>query len=227
MNAIARFRLMAGLFMLLLGRIATPAHAALIGVVNASFESPPLLNGHFTAQPDGTTAVPGWMIDGGIAGVWNPTVSDFSVPIPDGEQIALSNGGAIQQVLGSTLTADTIYTLQVEIGRRINYGFPGYEIGLYAGGQLLANDNSSIDPVQNSFQTLTLTYEASAGNPLLGQLLEIRIRSFGDQVNFDNVRLDSDAIVSAVPEPAALVSWCALSLFGLIARITGCRVAKH
>ncbi len=47
-------------------------------------------------------------------------------------------------------------------------------------------------------------YTALAGDPQIGQALEIRLSSVGVQTNFDNVQLDAMTI-SDVPEPATLL----------------------
>jgi hypothetical protein len=70
-------------------------------------------------------------------------------------------------------------------------------VQLWAGGELLAEE-SSLTPAAGTFDTSVVTYLASAGSPLLGQPLEIRLVSSGNQINFDDVRLD------AIPEPGTL-----------------------
>jgi hypothetical protein len=175
--------------------VAIPVSAAPVPIFNPSFESP--------ALPDGgsNVAITDWTTVG--SGAFNPMAGvHYTGPgATDGVQVAYSNGGSISQVLGATLTANTLYALQVDVGDRLDAPFPGYTIGLFAGGNLLAQDSSSLAP-NDGFLTSTTTYLASPGDASLGQSLEIRLSSPGIQVNFDNVRLDATAV--AIPEPSSL-----------------------
>ena len=79
-------------------------------------------------------------------------------------------------------------------------GTPNFEVQLRAGGTVLASETqSTLAIVPGSFTTANVTYSALAGDPLLGQPLEIFLQSGGVQTNFDNVRLQ------VVPERAAVV----------------------
>src|SRR5262249_15473458 len=103
---------------------------------------------------------------------------------------------------------------QVDVGDRKDSTLTKYTIGLYAGGNLLAQDDSSLTP-NDGWLTSTVTYLAGAADPFLGQALEIRIAfktGGGIQTNFDNVRLDGTPQEPfTVPEPASL----ALAGFGV------------
>ncbi|MDX1430009.1 MAG: PEP-CTERM sorting domain-containing protein, partial [Rhodothermales bacterium] len=192
-----------------------PAHAVLLSIDNPSFEAPdcdvPLAcsNGTFS-----NNVIDGWTVTGGslAGGVFDPVAfgepGGYSATV--GDQVAYSGigGGVISQVLVDVLTADTKYTLSVDVGDRPTVGFPGYSIGLYAGGVLLAEDDNSLSPL-NGFLTSTVMHTAFAGDPQIGQPLEIRLGSVGQQTNFDNVRLDASRVSTRVPEPATL------SLLGL------------
>ena len=197
------------------------ADGSTIVVLNPSFEAPSLALGQYTN--DGT--IPGWVLSIGSAGVLRPTAnqynggnavggspSDPAVGIPDGSNVGWSNGGTISQMLTEVLSPGT-YTLLVDIGHRLDTAFPGYAIQLLAGGTLLAQDDSTLSLDPGTFATSTVTYTASAGDPLLGQSLEIRLISSDVQMNYDNVRLSVGT--SAVPEPSS-VFMLGLGAFGLI-----------
>jgi hypothetical protein len=116
--------------------------------------------------------------------------------------VAFSNGGTISQVLAANLTANTIYTLTVSIGRRLDSGFPGYIVELLASNQLLAYNNW-LNPAAGQFQVATVTFNSSliaccaANSPLSIKL----IGASGTQTNFDKVSLDATPVV---PEPGTV-----------------------
>jgi hypothetical protein len=63
---------------------------------------------------------------------------------------------------------------------------------------LISNDGAWVN--------VSLTYTALAGNPLLGQPLQIRLYASGKEIDFDNVRLDLNGpVVAATPEPATML----------------------
>src|SRR5690242_8837254 len=82
--------------LLALAALAAPtlAPAQPIAIVNPSFELPALGDGGFV------TGTAGWTFIGpGDAGTWNPTVGHYPAGVPDGVQIAFSNGGTLAQDL--------------------------------------------------------------------------------------------------------------------------------
>lgn len=173
---------------------ALSAHATSVNIVNPSFESQVLANGAWTS---GAGQMFGWIQTTG--GVINPTTAQFSNPVPDGNNSAWLNSASATQTLSALLTANRVYSLQVEVGDRKDSTFPGYRVSLWAGNNLLASESSLVP--NDGFLTSTVNYTALTGNPYLGQNLRIELHSNGIQVNFDNVRLD----VSPVPEPASQV----------------------
>ncbi len=181
------------------------ANAGSIFVENASFEA--------VALEDGTTlrgAPGGWMLIEGIFGTFDPLAISFP-GVPDGENTAYSNGGTIAQVLAAVVEANTVYTLEVEIGNRPETPFPGFAVQLWAGNNLLTEDVSSFEPPGQGFTTSLVTYVALPDDTMAGLSLEIRLVSMGIQVNFDDVKLHG----SPLPAPGAL------ALFGLAG--LGCR----
>lgn len=180
------------------------AHAAPASLTNPSFEDPPQGEVGFTDYNAGANpnAIPGWTITGGgNAGVFNPGTGQYpGQGATDGSQVAFSNGGnTIAQAVG-VLQAQTQYTLQVDLGDRTDTPFPTYQIQLFAGGQVVAQNATSLTPPDGGFVTDTVTFTTGTSHPVLGAAMEIRLISGGVQANFDKVRLD----VTAVPEPTGL-----------------------
>lgn len=166
--------------------IGSQSQADMIPVGNPSFE---VLGAAWTFDINNET------------GTFVPSAALYPGGIPDGLWVGYSNGGTISQVLTAGLSLGT-YTLLVDIGNRPDLPFGGYDVELLAGGTLLAH-NDTLSPAPGTFLTSTITYIASAGDPLLGQSLEIRLIGNGVQTNYDNVRLDFAP--ASVPEPASLM----------------------
>jgi hypothetical protein len=196
--------------------------AALLTVANNSFETPVITN------PSGfnssTGSVGGWTFTGGQQGFANPVAAHNaggswygpSPTIPNGNQVAWSNGGTISQTLSATLQANTIYTLGAYVGNRLSLNFPGYNIGLYAGGNLLAS-NSGVTPADGTFAPVTFSY-TSGISVTPGQALEIRLTSlsgFQGQTNFDNITLDA----ASIPEPSAILGLLGFGLLGIASKL--------
>ena len=152
--------------------------------------------------------ISGWTVsDPGAPGqgLFQPSATFFNLPVPDGVQIAYADKGTISQVLAATLTGGTTYTLQVEVGKRLDGLYVTPTVQLYAGATLIATATFS-EPTAGNFSTATAVYAAPDGDALAGQALSIVLGSAGVQANFDNVRLDA-----AVPEPTTLML-CGLGL---------------
>ena len=155
----------------------------------------------------------GWLTPGD-SGTFNPSPAVYPGGIPDGDNVAYSSvgGPVISQVLSDVLEADLEYELTVWVGNRVGTGFPGYLIELVAGGTVIASDNNTLAPTDGEFLQSSITYTPDDTDPLLGGALEIRMRSFGQQANFDDVML------SAVPEPSAI-----LAVLASVGFLAGCR----
>jgi len=140
----------------------------------------------------------------GDSGTFNPDSSHYVGGIvPHGVNVAFSSVGGpdISQTLSDVLLADQLYTLSIEVGNRADSNFPGYEVELLAGGQVLAADLNTLTVTSGSFATSVVQYTSSSADTQLGQALGIRFRSLGQQANFDDVRLT----VSPIPEPSSAV----------------------
>ena len=186
------------------------ARADSISVQNASFEVTAPLNiacGAGCAYNWG--AIPDWQ--GG--GSFQPSATYFNPAGVTGSIVAFTNGGTISQTLTASLQPNSIYTLLVDVGQRLDMMTTDYSISLFAGGTLLnsiSGSNGVITP--GTFATQTLTY--STADAVVPGNLSIVLSSAGAQSDFDNVRLDASAI--ATPESSSLML-LGVGLLGLLA----------
>ncbi len=188
------------------------AFAASLSIDNPSFEDPALADGDFT-----NGVLPGWDdFISGQTGAFDPSPTFYANPnytlesiIPDGDNVAYSNGGFFCQDLSDTLQLNTIYTLQVDVGQRDDAALAGYEIHFRAFDPpphgldqltLAGVDSTGVNfpvpplPGPDSFVTNTVTFETGDSHPRAGQLLRICVIVDGTQTNFDNVRLDASPV---------------------------------
>ena len=191
-TALAIFALAALLAMLaLVGRAQA---ATSITIVNAGFEA--------TIHPDNgfSGGIPGWNAPGRTAlqGDWNPNTPRYAGEAPEGQNIAYSAGGTISQVLSDTLAVGS-YTLTVQVGDRLDSSPLPYSVELRAGGVLLASNSEPL--INGQFVLVTVVYDALAGDPQLGELLEIRLVTSGPiggatETDYDDVQLTAQGIAS-------------------------------
>ncbi len=184
-----------------------------IPVQNPGFEDSVLTEGSYNYE------YPGWGYFGneGEQGTWNLD-TEYGGSAPEGENVGWVNPafgsvgvpGGFAQVLTTTLTADTTYTLTVEVGNTPGYTWGGYAVQLLAGGTpgdtgeitvgtLLAEDNNTLTIAEDTFETstVTYTYDPELHSGLLGEPLQIRLLNLGNVVSgdeyaetdFDNVTL--------------------------------------
>ncbi|GBL09572.1 hypothetical protein MSj_01051 [Microcystis aeruginosa Sj] len=202
--------------------------AASVFIANHSFETPVITSPNgFVTVPSGTNN--NWTFTGGSnQGFANPTLGhNFgnswygpSPTLPNGNQVAWSNGGTISQTLSATLQANTKYTLGAYVGRRLapTNNFPGYNIQLLAGSTVLASSGSSVTPAEGTFAPVTVSYSSGSSSPLFGQALEIRLTSLSGvnvQTNFDLITLDA----SPIPEPSAILGLLGFGLLGIASKL--------
>jgi hypothetical protein len=192
---------------------AGPASASSITILNSSFELD-------TALPNSIGAADRWIsgsiIDWSVTGdtgAWHPSSFEYpgggntNIPagnVPDGVNVAYSNGGLIAQTLGTALTNNTAYTLGVYVGHRADGYWNHYTIELLAGGNVIASATDPVDPGAGNFGLATVSYAAGTADPNAGGLLGIEFLIDGVQVNFDDVTLEATSRGQAVPEPASL-----------------------
>ncbi len=194
------------------------AWAGAIPVADSDFENPVC-----GAAGSGTACAP-------VAGSWTVVGSANQLAYSaaqygsDGSnQVGWANtGGALEQVLANTLTANETYVLTVGVGTRTttSFTYPGV-VELFAGSTLLGTATGTV-PAEGTWQTWTLTVDsATLSSSLIGDALEIVLTDTTDsQAGFDNVSLNATA--DPVPEPAMF----ALVGAGLLGLVTRRRFAK-
>lgn len=168
-----------------------------IEIVNPSFEADVLFEGGVDETPSAwdTSA-------GGGDGAFHPAPSAYPGGlVPDGENVGYANepGNRVRQVLTEVLQPSSVYTLQVEIGRRLDVTFVGYRIQLRADGVVLAEESSMAVPSPGAFETAVLELTTGENDSQLGEPLEIVLLSQGTQTNFDDVRLDRRPVSPPAP----------------------------
>jgi hapalindole H/12-epi-hapalindole U/12-epi-fischerindole U synthase len=218
-----------------LAALLPAAHAELITVQNAGFETLFLANNTFNVASPGPA---GWSAYGTInhnnrsIGVVNPTGSTlYSGGAPEGRNVGVvflmdnannqSQYAGIEsglvQTLAATLQTNTRYTLTVEVGNMANdssannnafvfTGFPGYRVDLLAGGQVIASDNNSLLPSEGTFLTSQFSLSIGASHVLAGQALGIRLVNLNAAPGIE-VNFDNVRLdATAIPEPATVAS---------------------
>ena len=157
-----------------------------IAVPNFSFELP-ALGGAGSFQP----VITDWTAASG--GVYWPTASDYDVPVPDGNQVAFSNSGAITSAGLGPLDSDTLYILHVDVGERNVSPDPVYTVGLKAGGTTLnsVSNANGTGPATVAGQFVSVDVYATVDRGATpGSTLQAWLnKESGGQANFDNVRL--------------------------------------
>lgn len=174
---------------------ASPAAAVLPPVVNAGFELPVLGNGaESPTTPSWTQSLlPGATASPAPVGTFNPVAGTHVTTVPEGENVAFSNGYMLSQALVGVADAGYTYTLSVASGRRLDVGTaPTATIQLVntAGSTVLCSDTDVL-ATAGAFVTQTCSFAALANT-------SFEIRLLGDatftnanyrQVLFDNVQL--------------------------------------
>ncbi|MBU0678930.1 MAG: PEP-CTERM sorting domain-containing protein [Verrucomicrobia bacterium] len=205
---------------LMIALIASGASADLLEVLNHSFESPDIASGGGTTGTDPTSWLHAGSDSMGLIDRNSGAYSTVIDPTPDvdGEQLAWTNGGDFYQVLTSTLAANTIYDVYVDVGDRTDAGFPGADIRLGYGstfGSNLLTPYSAVNPTPTS-EWLEWHYTFTTGASPAGEGQDLRIELVDTgiaQVLFDNVRIDT----SVVPEPNSL-SMMVLAIAAFVVR---------
>ncbi|NOX59023.1 MAG: hypothetical protein GXP29_09225 [Planctomycetes bacterium] len=200
-----------------------------IAISNPGFEANVASEGCFQVMPlDGWLDYDTNGVLGGgsnVLGGINLPIGSVFYPLgaPEGDHAALvflltSTGqgpAGFRQELTDTLQADTTYTLTAQVGNIASGvgpppcdaagffnldGFPGYQVQLLAGGEVIAQDDNSLAGTLGEGEFDLSTSQAVIGNShaQLGQALEIRLINLneaetpqnpGVEVNFDDIQL--------------------------------------
>jgi hypothetical protein len=170
---------------------ATSMAGTPISVTNAGFETPVMPNCGFGPP------VTGWTIEVN-AGVWRPgsggaCLNSYPGGPPEGLQCAFTNSGPISQTLSAVLAANTQYTLQVKVGRRLDCcQQTTYRVQLWAGANMLFEDPGLFTLPPGGWRNVSVMFSTGPSHAALGQPLQIRlVRGPQGQGNFDDVRLES------------------------------------
>ena len=151
----------------------------------------------------------------GAGGTWDGIWGDRYIRASDGLLLAYTwdtgtEDNGLSQTLTETFTADTTYTLTVDVA---NDGYweedVQYRVQLRAGGSILAEDYDEHDlPVPGGlgvWKTSTVVYtcggESDPNFVYVGEPLEIRLMAINDtwEMSFDNVHLTADPGFPAQP----------------------------
>ncbi|MBS1826329.1 MAG: PEP-CTERM sorting domain-containing protein [Acidobacteria bacterium] len=204
--------------------LTVPSWAGLLTVANHSFETAAI------GTIGGVSGVvTSWTAGGsGSSANLRPSAAQLSGGPADGLQVLQVTDGSRFQTLTDVLTANTLYTLTVAVGKPSDLTMRSYVFTLEAGSTVIATASAPPNsiPANGDMDDVSISYSALAGDALLGQALTIRLshtNAGGDALAlYDNVRLDATAIdPSAVPEPASAL----LLLAGLAAACLGRRYA--
>jgi hypothetical protein len=195
------------------------ADAEWIEVKNSGFESPVI-----STEGSTSSVLTNWSLSSGGnasgAGL-NPSISQFPGQAPEGQNVAWSSNREIFQYLDAVVLANTTYTLQVEVGNRLDKPFAGYRIRLYGlniSSVTLAEDRDTVSPADGNFETSTLVFTTGSSDETLGRTLGISLFAFNGvdpydaQACFDNVRLEA----TMVPEPTDMIGLSGMLLIGLV-----------
>lgn len=215
------------------------ANAALVPVINPSFEDPA------TATAIGG-APTGWLTfpaaDATVSYFVVNEAGRYPTGADDGDQAAQITlfttdpgvTGVLLQFMPETLLANTEYTLSVALAVSVGDAAAGFSNGgalieLFAdsGTTFLTGVTTPAVPTDGSFTTFTTSYTSPSSGPAIGSPLLIRLQANGNGVNFTSLAFDNVQLTAVtIPEPnAALLASLGVSL-GLIGRRRRCSIVK-
>ena len=149
-------------------------------------------------------AVPGWSGPASSGSLFPTNVVGV-----EGQNAAWIGGaGDLSQILAATWMGGSVYTLQVDWAP-LAAQVPVVSIGLYANGQLIAEQTNGGSGTSGRFQTLSVTNSLPKANPSAGFPIEIRISSKLPSAGalVDNVRLSVEVGEDWVPVPSGMIAW--------------------
>ncbi len=189
-------------------------------ITNFSFETlppSPTLNPcagagcSFTVASQG--AIPGWTASSpSDSGQFNPGTSGaYLNSVPDGSWVGYVDTGNLTQVVG-TVSANTMYTMTVDLGLRIDFPELGSAELLIGSTPVIA---TGVAPTSGNWSTYTAIYTSLAGDVGKTITIELLANPNGAQAVFDDVALNTASTgPSSVPEPSTTAS-IAVGLIGL------------
>jgi FtsP/CotA-like multicopper oxidase with cupredoxin domain len=161
-----------------------------VTVVNASFEIPDCTSGCVNDATRGNYAVgsfEGWTVTG-TGGVFQAL--PYAIPVTDGAQVAwATNGSSLSQVLAEQVSADTVYTLSVQVGQRNDTTRGDATITLLAGGVEIGSTIVPAPLLAGEDWTPGQLVVDTTGMATVSGSLEIRLSGTGGQTEFDTVTL--------------------------------------
>lgn len=196
---------------------AGPLRADLVTVANPGFEATTLGEGV------STSTVTNWFTFGTPVTVMNPSVAQFPAgAAAEGLNVAmLAPSALLVQNLSSTLQYGA-YTVEFNVGNRLDAGYAGLLFVLKAGGVALIPYSSSVPvPGDGLYDTATFNFQVTPENVnggFVGGALRIEILTPSSGSGFtavDHVRINYS---SSIPEPAAIPAFSVLAAATAIRR---------
>lgn len=207
---------------------AQPRGGVPLAINNPGFEANTVADGCYAVfDPTGWTLYdPNGIRDccADVIGGINCDAPYFPGGAPEGQHAAivflsgdLGDGPmGLTQVLGDVLEANTTYTLSAQVGNIASGqgpppcdvfgffdldGFPGYQVQLLAGAEIIAQDDNSLTGTipEGEFRLSSFFVTIGEAHPQLGQPLEVRLINLntidtpedpGIEVDFDDIRLE-------------------------------------
>ena len=203
------------------------ARAQTINIVNPHFDEDPYDSIHWASNgagnhyPDPFIVPHGWMGVGSVnVNYFESSNAAYPLGLPDGSYAVVCGPGlgSLYQDTDAKLAAGQTYTLTVDVGDRADYGGAGSIAINAVNGSSVTTLASKYDfAAPGTFDTVTVTYTATAADPYLGQTLEVWLGYAAganqDQASFQDVRFSS----AATPEPFTM-ALCAAGLGLAVAR---------
>ncbi len=213
-------------FVLCMTILSSTVWADNIPIANSSFEltGAPLSYACGTGCAYNYGPIPGWTTIQG-AGSWQPG-SYFSA-IPDGSLVGFANAtnSLAQTLTGTSVLANSIYTLNVYVGNRTDNlnGIYTLSLDTILGGvtsTLCTTTGNASRIASGTFQLEGCTYTSSSTVPA-GALYLLFTANTG-QLDVDNVSLTLQSATTSVPEPSSVLLLSVGMLF-LLSTFVVCR----
>jgi hypothetical protein len=136
-------------------------------------------------------AVEGWILSG-YGGQLQPGTPNIYFALDNGNPTSAfaATGGVISQTVGATVAANTVYTLQVDLGFREDGNDALGAVALLVGSTPI--QATGVTPAIGHWSIFTATYSSVAAD--IGKTLTIQLTGTGTQSNFDNVRLTATSV---------------------------------